>query len=104
MSNDATAAAPAPAKIPEITTWPYEFPLSKPCQMAEDLTSVLVLQEPTAKDAFEFDLLTGLSADHVRGLVARLAVTPPPFIDKIPAADIIALAARLSRFFSKAAA
>ncbi|MCJ2051207.1 hypothetical protein [Methylobacterium sp. J-070] len=102
MSND--TAAPAPAKISEITAWPYEFPLSRAVEMPEGLSQVLVLQEPTAKDAFEFDLLTGLSAEQVRPLVARLAVTPPPFVDKIPAADIIALSARLSRFFSKAAA
>ncbi|UIY45861.1 phage tail assembly protein [Methylobacterium radiotolerans] len=101
MSNE---TASAPVKHPEITAWPYEFPLSKPITVGQDTVQFLRLNEPTAKEAFEYGLLTGLAADQVRGLVAALAVTPPPVIDKIPAADIIQLAARLSRFFNAAAA
>lgn len=105
MSTDTeTTTAPAAKVIPEIASWPYEFPLSRPIQTAEDTTQVLVLNEPTAADAFKYGLLTGLSADQVRPLVAHLAVIPPPFIDRMPAADVIALAARLSRFFNRAAA
>ncbi|MGU3662021.1 phage tail assembly protein [Methylobacterium fujisawaense] len=104
MSTDTETAAPAVAKHPEITSWPYEFALSKPLTVGQDTVQFLSLQEPTAADAFKFGLLTGLAADQVRGLVASLAVTPPPVIDKISAVDIIILATRLSRFFNQAAA
>jgi len=99
-----TETAPASTKAPEITAWPYEFPLSKPITHGQDTFQFLSLQEPTAKHAFEYGLLTGLAADQVRGLVAALTVKPPPVIDLVPAADMIALAARLSRFFNAAAA
>ncbi|GEP08584.1 phage tail assembly protein [Methylobacterium gnaphalii] len=91
-------------QAPQITKWPYEFPLSRPIDDGQETTAVLILQEPTAKEVFRFGLLTGLAEDQVRGLVGQLAGIAPPLLDKIAGADIIALSVRLNRFFSQAAA
>ncbi|WP_267355623.1 MULTISPECIES: hypothetical protein [unclassified Methylobacterium] len=96
--------AEAPAAAPEILVWPYEFQLSRQVKAHGDDMICLVLDAPSGKEVFEFNLLTGLTQDQVRPLISRLAKVPASTVDTMAAEDVIALAARLSRFFNRAAA
>lgn len=99
-----TQDAETPAPAPEIRAWPYEFKLSRQVKAHGDDMICLVLDAPSGKEVFEFNLLTGLTQDQVRPLISRLANVPASTVDTMAAEDLIALAARLSRFFSRAAA
>lgn len=88
---------------PDAIKWPLEFPLSSVVDAHGESIKVLILREPTGDDVFRFGLLDGLHRDQFLPLVARLASVPELTVKKLPAADVLKLASKLTRFFIQAA-